>query len=247
MHAWKDGVDIINAENMNQTLALQPFDLIYEGSVVDSKAGAGVTENSLASNSLCARFTLTGVTALTRIELHLDRDNDGADVVVQIRSGMDPANGVEGTTEIEIVVPAEFIPTTAAYWSIPINLTGLTSGGTYWIVVTKAGDATDNIDWVGEASQDASYPAYYRAGTSGAWTANNALHFKVYSGVSGDLVHGIYAATGYTTCEYETVDYVTRLSKVYRYLPPSDGSAGGIRDTITYTWSGEFITKGVVS
>lgn len=244
VRAWKDGVDIINADKMNQTLALQPFALIYEGNVVDSKVGSGVTENNLANNSYCARFTLTIVTELTRIELHLDRDGDGADVTIQIRSGMDPATGVEGTTELEVVVPKEFIPATAAYWSVAINLSSLTSGGLYHIVVPRAGDATNKVDWIGEASQDASYPAYCRVGNSGAWTPNNALHFKVYAGDDGDLIHGIYDASGYTTCVYGDVDGIPQISEVYRYLPPSDGSAGGIRDKITIAYSNGKIKGG---
>jgi hypothetical protein len=155
---------------------------------------------------------------------------------------MDPANGDDGTLLKQVVVPMEFIPETAAYWSVPIGLSGLTSGGQYWLVVTKAGDSTNHLDWVGESAQDASYPAYYRAGDSGAWTANNALHFKVYSGESGELIHSIYAGTGYTTVEYSG----EIISRVYRYLPPGDGPDGGIRDVITYTWSGEYLKGGTL-
>ena len=80
------------------------------------------------------------------------------------------------------------------------------------------------------------------AGTSGAWTANNALHFRVFSGVAGELIHSIYAGTGYTTVIYSS----EIISKVYRYLPPGDGPDGGIRDVITYTWTGEYLTGGDV-
>ena len=242
LYAFKDGVTVINQDNMNQLLALQDFALIYEGTERDSKTGSGVTENSIANYSYCARFTLTGSTEIGRVELELDRDGDGADLVVQIRSGMNPAAGVAGTLLKEVVVPKEFIPTSKVYWSVPIGLSGLTSGGQYWLVVLRAGDSVNKLDWIGETSQDVSYPAYQRAGDSGVWTARNALHFKVFSGASGELKHSIYAGTGYTTVEYSG----EIVSKVYRYLPPADGPEGGIRDVLTLNWSGEYIKGGDV-
>lgn len=242
MYAFKDGVTILNQDNLNSFLALQPFSLIYEGTQRAAKTGSGVTENSVAAYSYCARFTLTGSTEIGRVELEVDRDGQGADLIVQIRSGMDPAAGNDGTLLKQVVVPKEFIPDPKAYWSVPIDLSGLTSGGQYWLVVVKNGDATNKLDWIGEASQDASYPAYYRGGSTGAWAANNALHFKVFSGESDNLKHGIYGGNGYTTVEYSG----EIVSKVYRYLPPSDGAEGGIRDIITYTWVGEYLKRGEV-
>ena len=243
LYAFKDGLTILNQDNLNSLMAAQSVSFIYEGVQRDANAGSGVTENSIANYNYCARFTLTNSTTLDRVELHLDRDGLGADLVVQIRSSMNPASGVDGTLLKEVVVPKEFIPTTATYWSVPINLSGLTSGGQYWLVVLKAGDSTNKLDWVGETSQNPSYPCYYRAASSGAWTITNALHFKVFSGAMGELKHSIYAGTGYTTVEYSG----EIVSKVYRYLPPADGPAGGIRNIITYAWSGEYLISGVVS
>ena len=243
LYAFKDGKTILNQDNLNALLSLQSFQLIYEGVQRDAKTGGGVVENNIANYSYCTRFTLTGSTEIGRVELEVDRDGDGADLVLEIRSGMNPAAGNDGTLLKQVVVPKEFIPATKTYWSIPVGLTGLTSGGQYWLVVKRGGDATHHLDWVGETAQDASYPAYYRAGDSGTWTANNALHFRVYSGASGDLRHSIYAGTGYTTVEYSG----EIVSKVYRYLPPADGPTGGIRDVMTFAWSGEYLVSGVVS
>jgi len=244
LYAFKNNVSVLSENLLNQLLSLQDFRLIYTGSQVDAKTGSGVTENSIAEYTFAARFTLTGVTEISRVELELDKDGDGADLVVQIRDNdFNPDGSDDGTVLKQVVVPKEFIPASAAYWSVPIDLTGLTAGNYYWLVVVKAGNATNKVDWVGEAGQDASYPVYYRAGNTGAWTAGNALHFKVYSGESGDLLHGIYGTNGYTTVEYSG----EIINKVYRYLPPSDTTAGGIRDIITYTWNGEYLKKGVVS
>jgi len=242
MYAFKDGVTILNQDNLNSFLALQPFSLIYEGTQRAAKTGSGVTENSLASYSYAARFTLTGSTEIGRVELEVDKDGTGADLIVQIRSGMDPVAGNDGTILKQVVVPKEFIPDPKAYWSVPIDLVGLTSGGQYWLVVIKNGDATNKVDWVGEASQDGSYPAYYRAGDSGVWTANNALHFKVFSGETGKVKHGFYLGTAYTLLVYTG----SRLDKIYRYLSPVDGPDGGIRDIMQIVYSGSKIKGGVV-
>jgi hypothetical protein len=241
LNAFKDGLTILNQDNLNALLALQPFQLIYTGTQRSAKTGSGVTENNLANYSFCTRFTLTGSTEIGRVELEVDRDGDGADLILQIRSGMNPAAGNDGTLLKQIVVPKEFIPTTKAYWSIPVGLAGLTSGGQYWLVLLRGGDSTNHLDWVGEASQDSSYPAYYRAGDSGAWTANNALHFRVYSGASGGLRHSIYAGTGYTTL---IRDVSGKLERICRYLPPADGPEGGIRDVVTFTRANGRIQRG---
>ncbi len=241
INAFKDGTPTeggtpYSAEVMNALLSLQSFSLVYEGTQVDAKTGAGAYENNIANYNYAARFTLTGTTEISRVEMELDRDGEGVDLIVQIR------DYTFDTILKQVVVPKEFIPNSAAYWSVPIDLTGLTANAQYWLVAVRAGDAVNKVDWIGEAVQDANYPAYYRAGDSGAWTANNALHFKVFSGESGELVHGIYGQNGHTTVEYDG----EMVSKVYRYLPPADGPVGGIRDVMTYTWGGEYLKRGDV-
>lgn len=242
LHAFKDGLSILNQENLNSLLALQPFQLIYDGTQRDAKTGGGVVENNMADYSYCTRFTLTGSTEIGRVELEIDRDGSGSDLIVQIRSGMDPANGVDGTLLKQVVVPKEFVPDPKAYWSVPIGLPGLTSGGTYWLVVLRAGDATNHLDWMGESSQDANYPAYYRAADNGPWTVTNALHFRVYSGTSGKAVHEVYGTNGYVTMAYSGDVPV----KQYFYIPPADGSAGGIRNILTLSYVGGVLIGGAM-
>ena len=243
INAFKNDVTPYAENIMNTLLSLQDFSLIYEGAEVDSATGVGVTENPVADYSYAIRVTATGVTELSRIELEVSADGAGQDLTVEVRgSDFNPDGSAEGTLLKSVVVPKEFLPADAAYWSIPLDLTGLTLGQNVWVIVNKVGDITDHFQLVGEASQDAAHPVYRRAGTSGAWTANNALHFKVFSGESGELVHGIYGENGYTTVEYSG----EMVSKVYRYLPPSDGPDGGIRDVQEYTWSGEYLKSGAV-
>ena len=69
LHAFKAGVTVLDEATMNSLLSLQPFQLIYEGVQRDAKTGGGVVENSIAEYSYCTRFTLSGSTEISRVEL----------------------------------------------------------------------------------------------------------------------------------------------------------------------------------
>lgn len=241
--AFVDGASVLNEDRLNSLLVVAPTTEIYEGSQIDAKTGTGVTENSVANYSYCFRATATGVTELSRIELELDRDNEGADLSIDILdSDFNPDGSAEGTVLASILIPKEFIPLAAAYVSIPLNIRSLTSGQYVWVRINKSGDTINKLDLVGEASQDASHPTYYRAGSNGAWTANNALHFKVYSGRTGELMHSMYEGGG-----FESYGYTSELlSKVYYYLPPDGGDGLGLRQTETLVWDGEYLDRSEV-
>lgn len=248
LNAFKNDVTVLDEAVMNSLLALQDFSLVYTGTAIDSKIGAGVAEFDCAGCDHAIRFTATGVTEIIRAEFEIIKNGVGADLICELRSGFNSDGSTEGTLLKKMVVPKEFIPAAKAYWSVPLALAGLTAGNQYWFIVRKAGDAINHFHLHGEASQDASFPCYKRAGTAGAWTLENSIHFKAYSGDTGDLLHGIYGTYGVTWIEYtgETV------SKVYRYLPSKnqDGSidwSNGIRNIQTYTWSGEYLKNGVVA
>ena len=247
LNAFKNGLTILNEANLNQLLSLQDFDLIYEGTQQDGMTDTGVTEHLVADYNHAIKFTTgTGKTEVTRIELDVATDGAGADLVVEIRGNdFNPDGSAEGTLLKTVVIPSQFLPSCQSYWSIPINVTGLTAATVYWIIVRQGGDATNHAHLYSKGSEkDAAHKCYRRNGTSGAWTdMSDSIRFKVYEGAAGDLIHGIYGTNGYTTVEYSG----EIISKVYRYLPYADTSVGGIRDIQTYTWSGEYITKGVTT
>lgn len=242
MHAFKDGITMLNAANMNELLSLQNFTMISEGEIMDDNSGAGIAENSLANYTYMAKFC-TSPSGYGRIELELDKDGVGSDLTVEIRGNdFNPNGSNDGTLVCSLVIPKEFIALTKSYISVPIpdELEFLTD---YWVRVNKAGDAINKINWIGESSQDTAHPAYRRFDSSGYWAPNNDLHFKYYSGYSGMPKHVIYAEN-----QLITIDWVLGLpTKIYTYLPPSDGSAGGIRETLTITWRNGMPVIGEVS
>jgi hypothetical protein len=244
INAFKSGVTPLDQANMNSLLSLQDFKMLYEGTAVDSKTGSGTAENNVADYYFAIRVTSTGVTSLSRVELEIAADGAGQDLTIAVLDTDFATDGSnEGTVLKTIVVPKEFLPASAAYWYIPINLSGLSAGSNYWLKITKVGDATDHFHLIGESSADGSHPVYYRAGTTGAWSSNNAVHFKAYSGISGDVIHEVYGTNGYATYTYSGED----LDKVYFYIPPSDGAAGGVRDTLDITITSEYLDEGTVS
>lgn len=234
----------ITAAAWNEILAQQSFKLIYEGTAIDSKTGAGTSENNVFTNYYAIRFTATGVSTMARATLEVAADGSGQDLTVQVLDSNFAINGSnEGTVLKTITIPKEFLPASAGTVYIPLNLTGLTPGNNYWLKVGKVGDVTNHFHLIGEASQDGAHPCYYRAGTSGAWSANNALHFAVYTGNTGDLIHGIYGTNLQETYIYSGED----VDKVYRYCPPAGATAGGIRDIIDLTFDGDCLTDGAVT
>lgn len=243
LYAFKNGVTVLDETVMNSLLSLQEFVLVYEGTQRDAKTGSGTAEFDCASYDHAIRFTATGTTEIARVEFELIKHGTGADLVVEVRSGFDPAGSTEGTLLKKMTLPKEFIPTSRAYFSIPIALEGLTSGAQYWLIVRGNGDATNHFHLHGETAQDANYPCYYRAGGgSGAWTAENAIHFKVFSGESGKIVHTIEGVYGVIWLTYNGDMYDT----MRMYLPDAVGGAG-IRQIITFSYSGGLLKKGVVA
>ena len=240
--AFKNGVTVFDEDVMNRMIRVPAEVVLYEGTQRDAKTGAGVTENSLADYNYAIRFTATGTTEVARIELNLDRDGLGADLVLEIRNGLLADGSNDGTLLQTIKIPKEHLPDPAVYWSIPVNVRGLTAGTQYWIVVKRAGDATNKVDLIGESSANGSYPVYRRAGDSGAWTTGqNAIHFKAYSGRTGEMVHTLYAGGGHETYGWDVIGVFLRT---YYWLPPSDDTLiGGIRDIEDVIFDGEYYDR----
>jgi len=236
--------DAITAAGINELQAQQSFKLIYEGTAIDSKTGSGTTENNVFDNYYVIRFTATEVTTMMRAELTIAADGTGQDLTVYVLDSDFATDGsAEGTILKTITIPKEHLPASAGTVYIPLNVTGLSAETNYWLKIGKVGDVTNHFHLIGEASQDAAHPCYNRAGTSGAWSLNNAIHFAVYTGNTGDLIHGIFGTNLQETYIYDTGE----LDKVYRYLPPSGTAAGGIRDIITITFDGDYLTDGTVT
>ena len=223
LHAFRNGVTMLDEVNLNTLLTTQTSCLIYDGVYLDGKAGSGVYEYNLATGSFMAPFTANyGSTTVGRVELDLLKEGTGADVTLEIRStDFNPDGTNDGTLLKTISYPAKIF--TSGYISLPVDLSGLTPGAYYWIKLNLGGDATNHVKWIGEASQDGNYPAYYRVATTGAWTAGNALHFRAYANNGGTYVlrHSIYGTNGMTIMEYNAD---ATIKHIWRWLPAADGS-----------------------
>lgn len=240
--AFKGGETVLDEPTLNNLLLSSPdFALIYEGTQKNAKAGSGVAEFDLVSYHHAIKIVPTGSTEIARITLELIKHGDGTDVLLQFK-GTDylPDGSNDGTLLKTIVIPKEHIPTVESTWSIPVDLTGLTAGGSYWLIIPKTGDGSNHVHIHGETTQDASYPVYRRIGDSGAWEAAKAIHFALFAGDSGELIHAMYGLA------YESLELDANKIpvKVYRYIPPASGPDGGVRGVYPITWSGEYLKRG---
>ncbi|MEW5952626.1 MAG: choice-of-anchor R domain-containing protein [Bacillota bacterium] len=220
---FKNDLSVLDEATLNAIISAQNSVLLFDGTQADAHTGAGVTDNDISNNSYIARFTLTGQTTIGRAELNLSKTGVGANIVLEIRDNTFNPNGTnDGMLLKSMVFPAKLFPTAATYTSLPVDLSGLTAGATYWLRVNKAGDATNRMLWRGEATINASYPTYFRSGLSGAWTANNALHFRVFANTPGTylLRHGVWGTNGQTLVLYGGSN---NISEIWRWLPANDG------------------------
>jgi len=246
LYAFKNGVTVLEETQMNSIISAQPSVLIFDGAQADAKTGSGVTDNDLSANTYIARFTLTGQTTIGRVELELSRAGSGADLTLEIRDNTFKSDGTnDGVLLKSITFPAKIFPASASFISLPVDLSGLTTGAYYWLRVDQAGNSTNHLLWRGEASQDSNYPVYYRSSTSGAWTAGNALHFKVFAETAGTytLRHGIYGTNGKTMIVYNADG---TIAYIWRWLPASDGTWEIVEQLVpTYDSNGVAIKWGV--
>lgn len=219
LYAFKAG-DNITEPLINSIFTAQSSTLIFDGDQAAAKTGSGAVENNLSLASYAVRFVLAGQTSIGRIELDLKKYGDGADVTIEIRdASFNPNGSSEGVLLKSVTFPAKIVG--SGYMSLPIDLSGLTSGAQYWLVMKKAGDSINHIRWVGETTQDGSYPAYSRSGATGGWSVGNALHIKVFAKTPGTylLKHGIYGENAKTWIEYNTNGLI---SYIWRWLPATD-------------------------
>lgn len=240
--AFKGGETVLDEATLNNLLLSSPdFALIYEGAVKNSFTGSGVFEFDLVSYSYAIKIVTTGTSEISRIVLELVKHGEGTDVHLQFRgTNYLPDGSNDGALLKTVVIPKEHIPVAKSWWSIPVDLTGLTAGAGYWVIIPKTGDGENHVHLHGENSQNGAYPVYRRVGLSGAWELANSAHFYIYSGESGELLHAMYGPA------YETLEFDANQIpiKCYRYIPPASGPEGGIRGIYPITWSGEYLKRG---
>lgn len=234
------GETIIDEALLRGFIAYRSAALLYTAQLIDSKTGSGVAEYDCSSYDFCGRFQMTGANSqIGYFEFEIAGDGAQADLALEIRSDMAPASGDDGILLKSITIPAEWLPATAAYIMIPVALNGLSPNAYYWWRIRKAGDATNHFHAIGESSQDGLYPVYYRAASSGAWTAGNAVHFRAYNRTPvSDLLQAVVIGQAVARLEY----IGQQMTGFKQYIPPVDTTAGGIRDVAALTYTNGLLT-----
>lgn len=195
LYAAKNGITMLDETFLNSYMSAQSSSLIMDGDQAAAVTGSGTTENNLSLSDLSTSFVLTGQTTIGRIELDLKKYGVGADLTLEIHD-----TTATGTLKGSYVFPKKIF--SAGYISLPVDLSGLTSGGTYYIVLKMAGDSTNHLRWIGESG--------------------GALHYKVFANTPGTYVlkHGVYGTNAKTLLNY---DGSHNLIEIWRWLPASDG------------------------
>ena len=192
------------AAQINQFLTGHVCQYLYDGaSVASNAAGSGTVESS---SWVAQSFTLTGVTTVGRVEFPLAHTGSVSPVTVALYTN---SGGLPGTLIVAAQVPLQ---SASGVISVPLPATGLTSGGTYWLVMEKLGASGNDWQWTkGTAGSGA---ATSTNGTS--WTTQAySMEFTVYDqSVSGDVRHIVY--DGDPTSRWIGFDYTAGLVTAMR-------------------------------
>lgn len=199
------------AGHVNQFLVSHPTTYLYAGNTQQSQT----TDGAAATNSnglwVAQKFSLlAGVTTLGRAGLWLKFT--GAPGVLHVSLRAD-ATGHPAATELAGVdVPREFTSGTASEVSIPLPASGLTAGGTYWVVCTATGDASNF--WSVERSNQTSGASTSPDGST--WTAQAyGFMFETFDQTATGQVTNSYSDAGsrWTVLRYDTGRHLTTVKE----------------------------------
>lgn len=215
-----------------------PQRLIYEGVAVDSLTGQGSDTQTLATQSLAVKFTVTAAPEfvqvgntiqVSRAALRLKTDSGsalGRDITVELRANASvtlnsvtydvPAN----TVLASFVLPGRWLTDAARWISVPLDV-AVAQGAKVWLVVRSAGDAAVDPLWECEAATppDANHTPRYSVAsnpTTVDWQTGSVinvappLHAALYTGYAGAVVHALEGSTPVVSfVEYDSDGNVT--------------------------------------
>lgn len=214
------------AQQYNNLLGLHTADLHYTGSSSVSNTGTAAGSVTTLTTYLTQPFVLSA-TSITSVQLYGFASGVGADVTISIQGNN--ADNPDGTAVATTILPSEFQSGTRNI-SLPLAASGLSSGGTYHLVLNVAGSATDyfNVQTEGNATP------FLRTSTNGTvWTAGTTQFlFSVNSGAAGTLLAFSEDSTATTMSRYAELIYTSgTVTGLYEYT-------GTFRNTKTLTYSG---------
>lgn len=152
-----------------------------------TSTGGQNTNTGTAAQWLAQPFsTASSQTTITRIELNIKNIGGGADTTVELRT--DSAGSPSNTILFSCPLPLDFQPSTTAAWiSIPCNVTGLTASTKYHIVIDGTSISTTQYCRWSTAATSINAGLKSANGTS-AWTSvATTFLFNVFNGTGGVL------------------------------------------------------------
>ena len=210
--------------------------MIYQGTSLVSNTGAATGGQHSYSQYIGQSFVLpAGQTTLTRAELNLQLVSAGTDITFGLQA--DSTGKPSGTNLFTATVPLEFLSATARWVSVPLYLTGLTAGATYWIVAQPAGTSTNYVQWNTNATASGVLAV---SGDGVTWTTVTGTYslFNVFNAAGGNVRNLIEDVTGSPPApsRYTELTYSNGLvSTVYEYV-------GNFRNVRTLNYAGGVLT-----
>jgi len=155
-------------------------------------------------------------------------------------SGGSPGTLISGSSANYLTIPADYVPTSARWLSLPFGATGLTAGATYWIVVQGTSSTGTFLQWqtTGTAGGNAVAKVSTNGGVSWSSVASTYCLFNVFVGTSGNLINvtedNPTAAATPVPKHLELAYASGNVAKVYEYCVGQTGGRFATAHTLSY-------------
>lgn len=241
--------DTLSSSDINQFLTTHAASLLNQGrtqvSYLVTATGGQNTNTGTVAQWLAQPFvTGSSQTTITRIEINIKNTGGGADTNVELRTD-DGSGNPSNTILFTCSLPLDFQPSTTAAWvSIPCNVTGLTASTRYHIVIDGTSVSTTAFCRWSTAATSVNAGLKSASGTGGWSSVAVTFLFNVFAGSQGVVRNVIEdCPVGGPPAKWTGIDYTTSArdgSSVPITIRESVGTLRSIR-TLAYS-SGQLIS-----